>query len=144
MKLKKNTLFVICLVCGFGSFQAVGQTSDPKPKTTEVEPAPLKKVDAPAEYPGGNGTMKKFIAENLKYPESALKLGIEGKCHLLLKISETGEITDVIVKRGVTDCPECDKEAVRVIKSMPKWIPSLSADGKNIPSTFMLPVSFKL
>ncbi len=143
MKFKLKNLLVLSvfqLVCGV----PFSQKENPQPKTTEIQPNPIEKAEAPAEYPGGRAAMNKFIAENLKYPENALKSGVQGKCHLLLKISETGEITDVIVKKGITNCPECDKEAVRVIKSMPKWIPALSADGKNIPSTYMLPFSFKL
>lgn len=99
-------------------------------------------VDQEAEYPGGMAALKKFIADNLKYPETAKEKGIMGKCYLQFIVSETGQVTNIKVKKGVVDCKECDLEAIRVVKAMPKWIPA-QKDGKNVNSTFNLPVSFK-
>ncbi len=99
-------------------------------------------VDQEAEYPGGIMALKKFIADNLKYPETAKEKGIQGKCYLQFIVSETGQVTNIKVKKGVVDCTECDLEAIRVVKAMPKWTPA-QKDGKNVNSTFNLPVSFK-
>ncbi|WP_343635691.1 energy transducer TonB [Fluviicola sp.] len=90
--------------------------------------------EEPAEFPGGTSALKKYIAENLKF---------EGRCYLQFVVLESGEITDIKVKKGVTDCPECDEEAVRLIKSMPNWNPG-KLNGKPVKSLYSLPVIFKL
>ena len=97
-------------------------------------------TDEPAVF---NGDVKKYLAENIKYPQTAIELGLEGKCYLQFVVSANGNISNVDVKRGVPDCKECDEEAVRVVKRMPKWTPAKNA-GKPVNSTFNLPVSFKL
>lgn len=110
-----------------------------KPKEPEI----YTYVDEYAEFPGGPAAMKKFLGENLNYPQVARELGLEGRCNLQFVVSASGNISNVTVVRGVPDCPECDKEAVRVVKSMPPWKPG-KVGGKSVNSTFNLPVSFKL
>ncbi|MDR0801333.1 energy transducer TonB [Fluviicola sp.] len=118
----------------------------PKPKEEKVE----KKeeiiydiVDENADFPGGRAALLKYLSENIKYPQTAVEMGIQGKSYLQFVVSENGFISNVKVKKGVTDCPECDQEAIRVIKGMPKWTPG-KVNGKAVNSTFSLPVSFKL
>ena len=110
-----------------------------KPKEPEIHTY----VDEPAEVPGGINAMRKFLGENLDYPQVAKELGLEGKCQLKFVVSAKGNISNVEVMRGVPDCPECDKEAVRVVKMMPAWKPG-KIKGEAVNSTFNLPVSFKL
>lgn len=151
-------LVVICLsqiVCGLAFAQAdpepmpppapVNTNPPPKasPKQTEKKEIIYDIVDEPAEYAKGLSGLRIFIAENLKYPQRAVELGIEGKCYVQFYILEDGSITNIVVKRGVTDCPECDEEAVRMIKSMPKWLPG-KLNGKAVKSLYSLPVAFKL
>lgn len=100
-------------------------------------------VDEPADFPGGVAALKKYMAENLRYPQMAIENELQGKCYLQFIVTETGEITNIKVKKGVPNCPECDKEAIRMAKSMPKWIPG-KKKGKAVDSTFSLPVTFKL
>lgn len=68
-----------------------------------------------AEYPGGLGEMKMFLANNIMYPQNAVEMGLEGKCYLQFNVDENGKIEDIKVMRGVPDCPECDMESIRVI-----------------------------
>jgi protein TonB len=110
-----------------------------KPKEPEIHTY----VDEPAEFPGGINAMRSFLRENLVYPQVAQELGLEGKCQLKFVVSAKGNISNVEVMRGVPDCPECDKEAVRVVKLMPAWKPG-KIKGQAVNSTFNLPVSFKL
>lgn len=138
----KNLLliFSLQLVCGSIFAQEV-----PAPK---VEKAPQEEliyevVDEPADFPGGSEALKKYMVKNLRYPQMAVENELQGKCYLEFIVTETGELTDIKVKRGVTDCPDCDKEAVRMVKSMPKWIPGKN-NGKAVKSYYILPVSFKL
>ncbi len=100
-------------------------------------------VDESPEFPGGITKLKEFITANLKYPETAVQKGIEGRCYLRFIVSMQGKISNVVVIHGVPNCPECDKEAVRMAKSMSYWAPG-KINGKPVNSWFYLPVSFKL
>lgn len=115
-----------------------------KPVVEEKKPEVVfEDVEESAEYPGGRAEMMKFLQQNMRYPETASQAGIEGRCYLKFVVGTDGTITDVRVLRGVPDCPECDKEAVRVVRSMPKWKAGKNG-GKAVKSYFNLPVSFKL
>jgi len=119
----------------------------------DVEPAPMPEirandnvleiVDEPAEYPGGREAMSEYLKKNLMYPTIAKELEIQGKCYIRFIVNTDGSISDVRVVRGVPDCPECDKEAVRVVKNMPHWAPG-KMNGKIVKSVFTLPIAFKL
>jgi protein TonB len=118
----------------------------PPPKEEKVE----KKetviydfVDEQAEFPGGMIELKKYLANNIRYPQTAVEMGLEGKCYLTFVVSENGYISNVKVKRGVTDCKECDDEAIRVVKAMPKWKPG-KVNGTAVNQHYSLPVTFKL
>jgi len=121
------------------------------PPPTDNTPPPVEKkddevfldVEESAEYPGGRGAMMKFLADNMKYPETAIEAGIEGKCYLRFIVGTDGKITEVKVTRPVPDCPECDSEAKRVVRLMPRWKPG-KIGGKGVRSFFDLPVNFKL
>lgn len=121
------------------------------PPVTSSTPPPVEKkeeevfmdVEESAEFPGGRAAMMKYLADNMKYPETAIQAGLEGKCYLRFIVGTDGRITDVKVTRGVPDCEECDNEAKRVVRSMPKWKPG-KIGGKGVRSYFDLPVNFKL
>lgn len=66
------------------------------------------------EYPGGKEEFRKYIQENLKYPEEALKYGIQGTVHISAEISDNGEVLDVHIDRGIGY--GCDEEAIRLIR----------------------------
>jgi periplasmic protein TonB len=109
----------------------------------KVDPVIYDVVDEPADFPGGMAAARAYLGNNIKYPQTAVDMGIEGKAYLKFIVSESGNISNVKVIRGVQDCPECDAEAIRVIKSMPDWKPG-KVNGKAVNSTFTLPVQFKL
>lgn len=92
------------------------------------------------EFPGGNKAMVKFIQENVVYPETAKKKGISGKTFVSFTIEKDGSISDVKVLRGCDK--ECDAEAVRVVKSMPKWNPG-KVKGQPVRVNFTMPFVFK-
>ena len=94
-----------------------------------------------AQFPGGQDKMYEFLNENLRYPEEAKEKGISGKVFVQFVISREGEVTDVIVVKGIGG--GCDEEAVRVVKMMPRWIPAEQA-GKRIASKYVLPCTFTL
>lgn len=100
-------------------------------------------LDEEPQFPGGTAALKRFLVENIVYPQRALEAGITGKCYTQFIVSEDGTITNPIVKRGVPDCPECDAEAIRVIKLMPKWIPG-KYSGEADKSVYYLQIPFKM
>lgn len=98
-------------------------------------------VDQMPKYPGGDEELFKFIKENLHYPQDAVDAGIEGRVTIRFIVNRNGDVTDVTVIRGLN--PSCDKEAIRVVKLMPKWIPGRYAS--RIESVYYtLPIVFKL
>jgi TonB family protein len=100
-----------------------------------------KYVEKMAEFPGGENEAFRYIHNNIKYPVIAMENGIQGKVIVGFSVEKDGSITDVIVLRGIDAI--CDKEAVRVVKSMPKWIPARQ-NGRYVKVSYSLPVLFKL
>lgn len=117
----------------------------PSDNTGPVEAAPeiFTIVEEQAEFPGGNAAMYKYIQQNVQYPAMAREAGITGKCFLKFVVNETGEISNVEVLKGVPGCSECDREAIRVVKSMPKW-KAAKMTGKSVKCFFNLPINFKI
>jgi antitoxin component YwqK of YwqJK toxin-antitoxin module len=94
-----------------------------------------------ASFPGGNSEMRKYIQKNLVYPQPAKDNHITGKCYLKFKVNTLGEISEITVMRGVAGCPECDKEFIRVVKSMPNWTPEIEDESLK-ESYYFIPVMF--
>jgi len=113
------------------------------PKVVEKEDEILTFVAEEASFPGGAAEMMRYLSKNIKYPEVAIQAGIQGKVNLRFVVGKDGSIENVTLTKGVPGCPECDKEAIRVVRSMPKWKPAKN-DGKVVKSYFNLPVTFKL
>ena len=99
-------------------------------------------VESMPEFPGGTQAMYKYIGENLKYPVIAQENGIQGRVVCQFTVNKDGSLVDIEVVRSAGD-PSLDKEAVRVIKSMPKWKPGKQR-GKAVRVKYTVPVNFKL
>lgn len=120
----------------------VGNEDEYAPPPREEEEV-FEIIDVPAEFPGGVQALRKFIQDNMIYPEVAREMGYQGKCYLKFVVSKSGTISNVVVKKGVPDCPECDKEAIRIIRLSPKWKPAENS-GVPVNSYYTVPISFKL
>lgn len=116
-----------------------GDTGPGEPAAPEI----FTIVEEQAEFPGGTAAMYKYIQQNIQYPAMAREAGISGKCFLKFVVNETGEISNVEVLKGVPGCSECDREAIRVVKSMPKW-KAAKMTGKSVKCFFNLPINFKI
>jgi TonB family protein len=93
-------------------------------------------------FPGGNDSLLNFIRKNLRLdPKTDYGHGIPGKVIVKFIVSKTGEVSNVQVVRSL--CPPCDKEAVRVVKLLPKFTPG-ELNGKKVGVWYTLPVVFKL
>ena len=98
-------------------------------------------VEDMPEFPGGDNALRKYITENIKYPVVAKKNGIEGKVYISFVVTKDGNIKDVTIARGVA--PSLDKEALRVVKSLPEWQPGKQR-GKKVDVQFTMPINFAL
>ena len=99
-------------------------------------------VETMPEFPGGQAALFKYLSENVKYPVIAQENGIQGRVICQFVVNKDGSIVDVEVVRSGGDA-SLDKEAVRVIKSMPKWNPGKQR-GKAVLVKYTVPVNFKL
>jgi protein TonB len=100
-------------------------------------------VEYMPEFQGGIREQMNYIEKNIVYPKIAVDSAYSGKCYINFVVDTAGYIRNVRVLKGVPKCPECDKEAVRVIQSMPRWKPGMQ-DGKRVNVYYNLPISFKL
>ena len=98
-------------------------------------------VENMPEFPGGELAMRKYLAEHTQYPEIAKENGLSGKVFVQFVINQKGEIENVKIARGVD--PALDKEAIRVVQSLPKWKPG-SQRGKPVRVSFTVPINFQL
>ncbi|MFB6341537.1 TonB family protein [Saccharicrinis sp. FJH62] len=98
-------------------------------------------VEQMPEFPGGSDAMMKFISDNLDYPVEAQKNKIQGKVYVNFIVEKDGTVDNIKVVRSVDQL--LDKEAVRLIKAMPKWSPGKQR-GKNVRVSYMLPINFLL
>ena len=94
-----------------------------------------------AQFPGGPDSLKSFLQKNLHYPQEVQDEGIEGVVVVQFIVEKDGSISDAKAIRSVDSL--LDTEVLRVVQSMPKWIPA-EMDGKAVRSIFKLPVRFKL
>lgn len=117
--------------------EAVAQP-EPKP---EVENKVFDVVEQMPSFPGGNAALMKYLSENVKYPVVAQENGVQGRVVVSFVVEKDGHITDVKVVRSVD--PSLDKEAARVVRSMPSWIPG-KQNGSAVRVKYNVPVSFKL
>ena len=98
-------------------------------------------VEFMPEFPGGTAALMKYLGANIKYPTISQEMGSAGKVIVQFVVDKDGTITDPTVVRGVD--AYLDKEAIRVISSMPKWKPGVQ-NGKKVRVKYTVPVVFRL
>ncbi|MCK9220160.1 MAG: TonB family protein [Bacteroidales bacterium] len=113
----------------------------PKVIETPVQAEIFTVVEEQPGYPGGDEARIGFLKQNIKYPDEAKELGIQGKVFVTFVVEADGSITDVRVLRGIGG--GCDAEAIRVVKSMPRWVPGKQR-GVPVRVQFTLPIKFTL
>lgn len=112
----------------------------------EVEAAPVIEevftvVEKMPSFPGGEEKLYEYLGKNIKYPQMAKEAGVKGRVYVQFVVEKDGSITDVNVARGIGS--GCDKEAIRVVESMPKWEPG-EQRGKKVRVKYTLPVVYQL
>lgn len=98
-------------------------------------------VEEMPEFPGGETALRQFIAGAVKYPADAVKKGIQGKVYVTFVVSKDGSVADAKIARGVD--PTLDAEALRVVNSLPEWIPGKQR-GETVNVSYTVPINFKL
>ena len=106
-----------------------------------VEEVPFIIVENMPTFPGGEKKMLEYVAKNVKYPQLAKEVGTQGRVFVSFVVEKDGSITNVTILRGIGS--GCDEEAMRVVKSMPKWNPGLQC-GRAVRVSCNLPINFKL
>ena len=112
---------------------------DEKPKEEETKVFDV--VEQMPQFPGGPNALFEYLSKNIKYPVVAEENGIQGRVIVTFVVERDGSITDVKVAKSVD--PSLDKEAQRVVKSMPHWIPG-KQNGSAVRVKYTVPVTFKL
>lgn len=116
----------------------------PPPVEQKVEPVAAPIVEFPdveAGFPGGPAAMMKWINDNVKYPQTSIEMNEQGRVFLSFVVEKDGSITNVKVERGISI--DLDREAKRVVRKMPKWVPGESA-GRAVRARCRLPINFQL
>jgi TonB family protein len=139
-------LFVLLLISIVSNAQV--QDSEQliqQPKAVEESPQEetFVIVEKMPEFPGGPAALMQYLNSKIKYPEECRKMGVEGKVFVKFIVDATGNIINVQVLRGIVDGKLLEKEAIRVVESMPNWKPGTQG-GKAVSVYFTLPISFKL
>ena len=106
-----------------------------------VEQEIFQIVEEMPSFPGGEQKLLEYVAKNVKYPQIARESGIKGRVFISFVVEPDGSVSNVKVLRGIGG--GCDEEAMRVVKSMPKWKPGKQR-GKAVRVSYMLPVNFQL
>ena len=114
-------------------------TEPVKPK--EEENKVFDVVEQMPSYPGGMGALMQYLSSHIKYPAIAEENGIQGRVICTFVVERDGSITDVKIAKSVD--PSLDKEAMRVVSKMPKWIPG-KQNGSAVRVKYTLPVTFRL
>ena len=92
-------------------------------------------------YPGGDAALMQYLSSNIHYPAVAAENGVQGRVVVGFVVERDGSITDVNVIRSVD--PSLDREAVRVVKNMPRWTPG-KQNGSAVRVKYQVPVTFRL
>lgn len=98
-------------------------------------------VEKMPKFPGGDLALRKYIAQNVKYPNIARENDIQGKVYVRFVVTEKGAVENVQIARGVD--PLLDKEAIRVVESLPNWQPG-EQGGKKVKVWYTVPINFQL
>jgi protein TonB len=102
-------------------------------------------VDVEAEFPGGADSLRKFIFDNIMM-DSILEFSdkeMHNKVYVRFVVNQYGDVEQVEIDKAGTYCPPCNKEALRLVKSMPKWTPAIE-NGQAVAMYFRIPIIFSV
>ncbi len=140
---KKRGVLALALPFLALSLALVSWTARPEPQREQGRKtaAVIDQEEKMAEFKGGMDALVKYLTNNVRYPEAAVKNKITGKVFVSFVVTENGKIEKVKVLKGIHE--SLDAEAKRVVESMPDWNPA-EKGGKKVSSEMQLPISFAL
>lgn len=118
-----------------------GHVIEPQAPTPPDDIFNVPDLQKPPMFPGGEADLLKYLSQNIRYPEIARETGTQGVVAIQFVIGKDGSIEDVAIVKDIGS--GCGKEAIRVVRNMPRWIPG-EANGHPVKVRFTLPVRFKL
>lgn len=121
--------------------KAVEEIAAPEPPKHEEENKVFDVVEQMPAFPGGPAALMQYLSSHVKYPAVAEENGISGRVTVQFVVERDGSVTDVKTMKSVD--PSLDREAERVVKSMPKWIPG-KQNGAPVRVKYFVPVVFRL
>lgn len=139
MKIMKNKNFIFLLFLTISSYAQTDTISNCNCNNDSVQLFITYEKDAT--FPGGEDSLALYLSENIKYPETAVKLKLEDRVYVQFCVRSSGKITDIKILKGKFDI--LNKEAIRLVSEMPNWNPTISR-GEPICTPNMIPVNFRL
>ena len=121
--------------------EEVNVAFEPKAKHKNDQTVNMAMVEQKATFPGGDAALYKWLSTQINYPADAAEAGITGRVIVSFVIEKDGSISNARVVRSIH--PSLDAEAIRIVKTMPKWIPGKN-NGQTVRVEYILPISFKL
>lgn len=99
--------------------------------------------DTAPNFPGGSKALNTFFNDSIRFPEKAIRKGLQGDVMMKFEVTETGKLINITPINGVPGAPEFVKESIRLLKSMPDWQPAVKK-GKPIKATYYLSIPFRI
>ena len=140
----RNGGYELMIVDEFDYIRATDEENNIDETTVEIRTEQTNIIQFPdveAQFPGGESALYYFVRDNLQYPQVAIENEISGKVYLRFIVEADGQLTNIEVGRGLD--PSLDREAVRMLRSMPNWTPG-KAKGKKVRTRVNFPVVFSL
>ena len=135
----KKVLFVLALL--LSAHTAMHAQSNQNTERNASDEKIFDVVEQPPSFPGGQAALLSYLSKNVKYPEEALKDNVQGRVIVGFIVEKDGSVSNAKIIRGVDSA--LDKEAIRIVMSMPKWTPGRQ-NGRNVRTKYNVPVNFKL
>lgn len=139
------SIFICFISCSIAQTKAPDKIKIKKEESVVITEAPVTEpmlvADIIPEYPGGMYELRLFIAQNIKFPQ--VDDFMHSTAYINFTINTDGTISNIKILKGAQGCPQCDEEAIRVIKLMPKWKPG-QTNGKPVATFFNLPIRFSV
>ncbi len=135
----RKVLFVLALL--LSAHTAMYAQSNQRTERNASDEKIFDVVEQPPSFPGGQAALMSYLSKSVKYPEEALKDNVQGRVIVGFIVEKDGSVSNAKIIRGVDSA--LDKEAIRIVMSMPKWTPGRQ-NGKNVRTKYNVPVNFKL
>lgn len=134
----KKVLFVLALL--LSAHTAMHAQSNQNTERNASDEKIFDVVEQPPSFPGGQAALMSYLSKSVKYPQEALKDNVQGRVIVGFIVEKDGSVSNAKIIRSVDSA--LDKEAIRIVMSMPKWTPGRQ-NGRNVRTKYNVPVNFK-